>query len=63
MLGSNFFRWLKIKFKNYFYLNAIQEEKELEIEESINQAKDAMLLLRESLIKIYGYSTTNTDNN
>jgi len=63
MPGSNFFRWLKIKFKNYSYLNAIQEEKELEIEESINQAKDAMLLLRESLIKIYGYSTTNTDNN
>lgn len=63
MLGSNFIRWIKINIKKQFYLKEVQQEKEIEIEDAVNQAKDAMLLLRESLIKIYGYSTTNTNNN
>lgn len=60
---DNFLKLLKVKLKQRLYNKMIEEERVSELDDSIIQAKDAMHLLRESLLKIYGYNSDSTNHN
>lgn len=53
---------VKLRFKKHTYVKVAEEEKSLEIDDAIEQARESMHTLRELLIRIYEREPNSTNN-
>lgn len=52
---------VKLRLKHHTYIKVAEEEKTLEIEDAINDARESMQTLREILIRLYEHKSDSTD--
>lgn len=63
MIGiSNLFKNVQLRIKQYFYNKVAEEEKALDVLDAIEQARESMQTLRETIIRVYEYNTMDTND-